>query len=234
MKKKIFAVDDEPDILELISINIRKAGYDVLTFEDSHSLMVKLEKEIPDLIVLDVMLPDVDGFEVCRILRNSKKYKEIPILMLTARGDVTDKILGLEFGADDYMVKPFSPREMIARIKSILRRTNPKSQVKSTKISIRKIGENIIIDLEKFEVRNNGNILDLTVTEFKILELLSERPGNVFSRNKMLNHLWGNEKIVVDRTIDVHIRNLRKKLGETGKLIKNIRGIGYKILDKEK
>ncbi len=233
MKKLIFAVDDEPDILELISINITKAGYDIATFEDSHSLMKRLEIEIPELIILDVMLPETDGFEVCRILRNSNKFKEIPILMLTARGEITDKILGLEFGADDYMVKPFSPREMIARIKSILRRTNPKSQTKSTEISIRRIGKNVIIDLEKFEVRNNGNILDLTTTEFKILELLSERQGNVFSRDKLLNHLWGNEKIVIDRTIDVHIRNLRKKLGEAGKLIKNIRGVGYKIVNGE-
>lgn len=228
MKKKIFAVDDEPDILELISINIREAGYNVLTFEDSHSLMVQLEKEIPDLIVLDIMLPEMDGFEVCRILRNSKKYKEIPILMLTARSDVTDKILGLEFGADDYMVKPFSPRELVARIKSILRRVNTKSKIEIPKETIRKIG-GIEIDIEKYEVRLNSKLLDLTTTEFKILELLSERPGNVYSRNTLLNHLWGNEKIVIDRTIDVHIRNLRKKLGETGKLIKNIRGIGYKI-----
>ncbi len=233
MKKLIFAVDDEPDILELISINITKAGYDIATFEDSHSLMKRLEIEIPELIILDVMLPETDGFEVCRILRNSNKFKEIPILMLTARGEITDKILGLEFGADDYMVKPFSPREMIARIKSILRRTNPKSQTKSTEISIRRIWKNVIIDLEKFEVRNNGNILDLTTTEFKILELLSERQGNVFSRDKLLNHLWGNEKIVIDRTIDVHIRNLRKKLGEAGKLIKNVRGVGYKIVNGE-
>ncbi|MEA1972624.1 MAG: response regulator transcription factor [Candidatus Cloacimonadota bacterium] len=231
MKKKIFVVDDEIDILELISINIIKAGYDVSTFEDSHSLMKEIEKEIPDLIVLDVMLPEIDGFEVCRILRNSKKYEKIPILMLTARGDVTDKILGLEFGADDYMVKPFSPRELIARIKSILRRTNPTQLNEIKEISIRKIGQNIILNLEKFEVQKNGEILDLTSTEFKILELLSEKPGNVFSRDKLLNHLWGNEKIVIDRTIDVHIRNLRKKLGETGKLIKNVRGIGYKIIE---
>lgn len=227
MKRKIFAVDDEPDILELIAINITKAGYDIETFEDSVPLMRRLKQEIPDLIILDVMLPETDGFEVCRIIRSSQNYKDIPILMLTARDDVMDKVLGLEFGADDYMVKPFSPREMLARIKSILRRTT--SNTVSSKRMIRKIGEDIQIDLDKYEVIKAGKILDLTTTEFKILELLSERQGWIFSRNQILNHLWGNEKIVVDRTIDVHIRNLRKKMGDSGKLIKNVRGIGYKL-----
>ncbi len=230
MKKKIFAIDDEPDILELLSINIKKAGYDVETFEDSESLMKRLESKIPDLMVLDVMLPEVDGFEICRNIRNSNRYKQIPILMLTARGEVTDKILGLEFGADDYMIKPFSPRELVARIKSILRRTS-KPAVNNNKVSIRKIGAEIELNLDKFEITKNGKMVELTITEFKILEILSANQGNVFSRDKLLNHLWGNEKIVIDRTIDVHIRNLRKKLGDSGKLIKNIRGIGYKILE---
>lgn len=228
MKRKIFVVDDEPDILELLQININKAGYEVSTFEDSVSLLNTLKTGLPDLIVLDIMLPEIDGFEVCRIIRNSKLWKDIPILMLTARDDVMDKVLGLEFGADDYMVKPFSPRELLARIKSILRRTATKAV--SSKEIVRKIGKNIEINLDKYEVRLDGEILDLTTTEFKILELLSERKGWVFSRNQLLNHLWGNEKIVIDRTIDVHIRNLRKKMGKMGKLIKNIRGIGYKLV----
>jgi len=227
MNKLIYIVDDEPDILELLKISISKAGYDVTTFEDSVSFLDRLKTELPDLIVLDIMLPEIDGFEVCRIIRNSELWKEIPIIMLTARDDVMDKVLGLEFGADDYMVKPFSPRELLARIKSILRRTSTK--IVSSQEIIRKIENNLEINLEKYEVKLNGEILDLTTTEFKILELLSERKGWVFSRDQLLNHLWGNEKIVIDRTIDVHIRNLRKKLGEMGKIIKNVRGIGYKL-----
>lgn len=227
MNKLIYIVDDEPDILELLKISISKAGYDVTTFEDSVSFLDRLKTELPDLIVLDIMLPEIDGFEVCRIIRNSELWKEIPIIMLTARDDVMDKVLGLEFGADDYMVKPFSPRELLARIKSILRRTSTK--IVSSQEIIRKIENNLEINLEKYEVKLNGEILDLTTTEFKILELLSERKGWVFSRDQLLNHLWGNEKIVIDRTIDVHIRNLRKKLREMGKIIKNVRGIGYKL-----
>ncbi|MEA2104733.1 MAG: response regulator transcription factor [Candidatus Cloacimonadota bacterium] len=228
MNKLIYVVDDEPDILELLLINISKAGYEVSAFEDSVSFLDRLKTKLPDLIVLDIMLPEIDGFEVCRIIRNSELWKEIPIIMLTARDDVMDKVLGLEFGADDYMVKPFSPRELLARIKSILRRTATKTV--SAKENIRKIGDNLKINLAKYEVRSDEKILDLTSTEFKILELLSERRGWVFSRNQLLNHLWGNDKIVIDRTIDVHIRNLRKKMGETGNLIKNIRGIGYKLI----
>lgn len=228
MNKLIYVVDDEPDILELLLINISKAGYEVSAFEDSVSFLDRLKTKLPDLIVLDIMLPEIDGFEVCRIIRNSELWKEIPIIMLTARDDVMDKVLGLEFGADDYMVKPFSPRELLARIKSILRRTATKTV--SAKENIRKIGDNLKINLAKYEVRSDEKILDLTSTEFKILELLSERRGWVFSRNQLLNHLWGNDKIVIDRTIDVHIRNLRKKMGETGNLIKNIRGIGYKLV----
>ena len=231
MKKLIFAVDNEPDILELISINITKAGYNIKTFEDSFSFMKRLKVEIPDFIILDIMLPETDGFEVCRILRNSEKFKEIPILMLTAKGDIIDKVIGLEFGADDYMVKPFSPRELVARIKSILRRTNSTNKSEPQKTAIRKIGKHIELDTGKFEIRKDGEILDVTITEFKILELLSKQIGYVFSRDKLLNHLWGNEKIVIDRTIDVHIRNLRKKMGESGKLIKNVRGVGYKIVN---
>ncbi len=226
MKKIIFIVDDEPDILKLIEINLKLAGFEFESFETPSSFLERLKIKIPDLIVLDIMLPEIDGFELCKMIRVSEKYKNIPIIMLTARSDVLDRVLGLEFGADDYMVKPFSPRELMARIKSVLRRTEAN---KTNQERIRKIEENFFINLDKYEVTIDNKIIALTTTEFKILELLSERRGWVYSRNQILNYLWGNEKIVVDRTIDVHIRNLRKKLGAYGNLLKNIRGIGYKL-----
>jgi len=168
------------------------------------------------------MLPGIDGLEVCRTLRRSEKTSSIPI-MLTAKGTETDIVVGLELGADDYIVKPFSPRELIARVKAILRRAQP---AKKTKLF--KVGD-LVLDLTKYEVRVKNKKVDLTTTEFRVLAILSEKPGWVLTRNQLLDDLWEDEKIVLDRTIDVHIRNLREKLGEAGKLIKTIRGIGYKI-----
>ena len=172
------------------------------------------------------MLPDADGFDVCKNLKSNNDYKNIPIIMLTAKGDVTDRILGLEFGADDYMVKPFSPRELAARVKAILRRTNSEPKPES---EIIQIGQSLKIDTKRHKIFIDNKEINVTTTEFKILKLLSNRIGWVYSRNQILDYLWGNDKIVVDRTVDVHIRNLRNKLGSQKNLIKNIRGIGYKI-----
>ena len=225
MKKLIAIVDDEPDILNLVAINLEKAGFDTAKFELADELFKFLPKKHPDLIVLDLMLPDADGFDVCRQLKNDGYFSDIPIIMLTAKGDETDRVLGLEFGADDYVVKPFSPRELVARVKAVLRRG--KLRKETEKIVI--IGALLQLDLQKFRVLVGGEPVDVTPTEFNILRLLSSRPGWVFSRNQILDHLWGNDKIVVDRTVDVHIRNLREKLGEAGNYIKNMRGVGYKI-----
>ena len=226
MKRLIAIVDDEPDILDLVSINLKKSGFDTETFEEAGKLREFLGNNLPDLIILDLMLPDADGFDVCRELKSNSQYSQIPIIMLTAKGDETDRILGLEFGADDYVVKPFSPRELVARVKAILRRGK---MVENNNII--KVDENLTIDLMKFEVRINNKKVDLTSTEYKILKLLSEKPGWVYSRNQILDYLWGNDKIVLDRTVDVHIKNLREKIGDSGKLIKNIRGVGYKLED---
>jgi two-component system phosphate regulon response regulator PhoB/two-component system alkaline phosphatase synthesis response regulator PhoP len=226
MKKLIVIVDDEADIRDLVDINLRKNGFDTEAFEDATQLFKFLHSNIPQLIILDLMLPDADGFDVCKQLRSSSDYAHIPIIMLTAKGEETDRILGLEFGADDYVVKPFSPRELVARVKAVMRR-NPDSTTDSG--AIIKVGEILIINKDKFEVTVNGIAVPLTSTEFKILTLLASREGWVYSRNQILDHLWGNEKIVVDRTIDVHIKNLRDKLGEAGKFIKNIRSMGYKL-----
>lgn len=224
-RKLIAVVDDEQDILELVSINLEKSQFKVKTFDSATKLLDFLEKKIPDLIVLDLMLPDIDGIDVCKYLKKQKKYSSIPIIMLTAKADEIDKIIGLELGADDYITKPFSPKELVARVKVVLRRSVPDEE------NIITIAEILEIDLYKYTASVAGNEILLTPTEFKILSLLSKRKGWVFSREKILDYLDISDKGVLDRTVDVHIKNLRDKLGPAGKLIKNIRTIGYKIDD---
>ncbi len=226
MNELIFIVDDEPDILELVSINMTKSGYRAFEFENAASLYNKLPKIKPDLIILDLMLPDESGMDICRRLKSSDEYSDIPIIILSAKSETTDKILGLEFGADDYVTKPFEPRELAARVKAVLRRSRP-SVDKEKRIIV--FGDILEIDPNKFQVKVEGEIVKLTTTEFKILEQLLKKPGYVSSRDKILDKLWGNEKIVDERTVDVHIKHLRTKLGKAGEFIKNIRGVGYKI-----
>ncbi|MGB9597461.1 MAG: response regulator [Candidatus Poribacteria bacterium] len=227
MKKLIAIADDEEDILNLVSLYLTKAGYNIESFTDSSSFLSFLEQNEPDLIILDLMLPDADGFEVCKYLKKDEKLANIPIIMLTARDEESDKILGLELGADDYVTKPFSARELVARVKAVLRRQSTKEP--EPKTDIIKIKDILVMDLNKYEVLVNGEKVDLTPTEFKIAQLLASRKGWVFSRNQILDYLWKEEKYVLDRTIDVHIRNLREKLGEAAKFIKSVRGIGYKL-----
>jgi two-component system phosphate regulon response regulator PhoB/two-component system alkaline phosphatase synthesis response regulator PhoP len=224
MSQLVAIVDDEPDIVELVSIHLRKAGFEPKGFTDATMFLRYLGKSNPDLIILDLMLPDMDGLEICKQLKGDDRFASIPIIMLTARGEETDKVLGLELGADDYVTKPFSNRELVARVKAVLRRRS--SQEATAKINI---GTSLTIDTDRYEVRSDGRKVDLTPTEFKILTLLASNIGRVFSRDQILDHLWGHEKAVIDRTVDVHIRNLREKLGKSARLIKNIRGIGYKI-----
>jgi two-component system phosphate regulon response regulator PhoB/two-component system alkaline phosphatase synthesis response regulator PhoP len=229
-KKRVFVVEDEPDILELIAINLNKSGYEVDKFSEAGPMLAMLKKKIPDLLILDLMLPDHDGLDVCKILKNDKKYPDFPIIMVTARTEELDVVLGLELGADDYIPKPFSPRELLARVKAVLRRTKRPAARISRKIAIDDI---LAIDPAKHEVLVNGEKIQLTATEFVILKILAEKPGWVFSREKILASLWGDEKDVFDRTVDVHIKNLREKLGRAGELIKNVRGVGYKISNDE-
>jgi two-component system phosphate regulon response regulator PhoB/two-component system alkaline phosphatase synthesis response regulator PhoP len=175
------------------------------------------------------MLPDVDGFEICKQLRAKPEHASIPIIIITARSTETDKILGLGLGADDYMVKPFSPRELVARVKAVLRRTGRQDLESEKEAENIQIGDILTIDLQKYEVVVEGAKIDLTATEFRILQLLASKNGWVFSRDKILTHLWGSDKMVLDRTVDVHIKHLREKMGKAGALIKNMRGIGYKL-----
>ncbi len=224
MNKLIYVVDDEPDILELLSLHLKKAGFKVQCFENAVRFMAQLKIQKPDLIILDLMLPDEDGLDVCKKLKRDEFYLSIPIIMLTAKGEEIDKILGLELGADDYITKPFSVKELVARVKAVMRR--PKAISSREKIEIRNL---VIIDPEKHEVIVEGKKIDLTSTEFRILKLLASKKGWVFSREHILDQLWGQEKYVVDRTVDVHIKHLREKLGRAAILIKNIRGVGYKL-----
>ena len=224
MSKLIAIIDDEEDILELVAINLRKSGFEPKVFADGAKFFKFIAKQKPELIILDVMLPDMDGFEICRNLKKDSRYDLIPIIMLTAKADETDKILGLEFGADDYVTKPFSPKELVARVKAVLRRNERKTVSKEILI-----GGILKLDFECFKAFVDGRSIELTTTEFKLLELFASKIGFVFSRDKILDHLWGEEKAVLDRTVDVHIKNLREKLGKAGKFIKNIRSIGYKL-----
>jgi DNA-binding response OmpR family regulator len=223
MSALIAALDDEVDILELLRVNLKKAGFRFEGFQDANGLYRYLQREKPDLILLDLMLPDIDGLDVCRYLGKSEGLAHIPIIMLTARGDEFDKVLGLELGADDYLTKPFSVKELIARIHAVLRRKDQQEPVRQIDLGP------LRVDLDKHEVMREGKRIELTATEFRILELLASRRGRVFTRDQILDHLWGHEKAVVDRTVDVHIRNLREKLGPAASLIKNVRGVGYKV-----
>jgi DNA-binding response OmpR family regulator len=222
--KKVYILEDEKDIAELVSINLQKAGFKTKEFLRADRFFNSLKEEIPDLLILDLMLPDMDGLEVCKLLRKSEKYSQLPIIMLTAKAEELDKIIGLELGADDYVTKPFSPRELVARVKAVIRRENIEPQTQKFKVN-----DNFEIDFQKYEVRINGEKAELTTTEFKILKLLVSKKGWVFSRNQILDYIDSNDKGVLDRTVDVHIKNLREKLKDSAKLIKNIRGIGYKF-----
>jgi two-component system phosphate regulon response regulator PhoB/two-component system alkaline phosphatase synthesis response regulator PhoP len=224
MNELIAIVEDEPDIIELVTIHLTKAGFNVMSFTDGQKFFQFLEKNIPDLVILDLMLPDMDGLEICKYVRKKDEFFSIPIIMLTAKSEETDKILGLELGADDYVTKPFSPRELVARVKAVLRRKAEKKETKQIRI-----GKILVLDIGRHEVTVSGKKTELTSTEFKILELLSSKKGWVFSREKILDYLWGEEKSVIDRTVDVHVRHLREKLGPASGLIKNIRGVGYKL-----
>jgi len=223
-KNHIVIVDDEPDIVELVSLHLKKAGFKVSAFSDGKQFNNFINTNIPDLVILDLMLPDADGLEICKYLRSEDAFSTIPIIMLTAKGDESDKIIGLELGADDYVTKPFSPKELVARIKAVLRR-----RISPTETRILVAGPDIRIDIQKHQVHVRERVIDLTPTEFKILTLLVSKKGWVFTRDRILDHLWGEDKYVLDRTIDVHIKHLRDKLGNAGSLIKNIRGVGYKL-----
>ncbi|MCX7705410.1 MAG: response regulator transcription factor [bacterium] len=222
--KTVYIVEDEQDISSLIALHLRKSGFITVEFTKGDDFVNFLRRKIPDLVILDLMLPDMDGIEICKFMKSEPVYRSIPIIILTAKNEETDRILGLELGADDYVTKPFSPRELIVRVKNIIKRYQIGQES-----NLQKIGNLLLVDFEKYEVYVKNKRVHLTQTEFNILKILLSKKGWVFSREKILDMLWHGEKAVIDRTVDVHIKKLREKLGEAGILIKNVRGVGYKI-----
>lgn len=226
MKKTILVVDDEEDIVELISYNLKKVGYNVLTASSGEECISKTKTESPDLIVLDLMLPGIDGLDVCKKLKSDKRTEGIPIIMLSAKGEEADVVSGLELGADDYLSKPFSPRVLLARIKTVVRRSQAVNEFEekgSLKI------EKLQIDIPRHEVSLDGSKLDLTHTEFKLLYFLAKQRGFVFTRSQIVDGVHGDDYPVTDRSIDVQIVGLRKKLGAFGVNIETVRGVGYRF-----
>jgi DNA-binding response OmpR family regulator len=224
MNELITIVEDEDDIRALVSASLKKERFRIREFADGRGFLASLRSEKPDLVVLDVMLPDMDGFAICRGIRSDRSLASIPVIMLTARAEEADRVLGLELGADDYVVKPFSPKELAARVKAVLRRAAPEAG--TTRIEV---ADGLLIDADTLEASFQGRKLELTQAEFRILHLLAARVGWVFSREKILDHLWGDEKNVTDRSVDVHVKHLRDKLGPAGRMIVNVRGVGYKL-----
>jgi len=224
---KILVVEDETDILEMIEYNLLKDKYEVITSVSGSDAVELALLNIPDLILLDLMLPDIDGFEVCRQIKRNSATENIPIVMLTARGEESDIVTGLELGADDYITKPFSPKVLIARIRAVLRR---KSETKSEEDDILQINE-LSIDPGKYQVKISGESINLTSTEFRLLFFLAGRPGWVFTRDQIVNTVRGDDAVITDRSIDVHVASLRKKLGDYGKYVETVRGVGYRFKD---
>ena len=227
MKKsdiKILCVDDEPDILEILKYNLSNEGYDIYLANDGLSAIKKAKEIIPNLIIMDVMMPKMDGIQACENLRANEKFNDTIIMFLTARGEDFSHVAAYEAGADDYVTKPVKPKILISKVKGLLRRFK---KVNDNDINIIEL-KDIIIDKEKYKVYMSGNTLNLPRKEFELLYLLASKPDKVFKREKIMENVWGGEVVVVDRTIDVHIRKLREKLGD--KYIKTIKGVGYKFV----
>jgi len=225
IKYKILIIDDEEDIMELIRYNLTKEGYLVEGVYCGEDALAKARSGMPDLIVLDLMLPGIDGLEVCKLLKANAKTSHIPIIMLTAKGEDADIVTGLEVGADDYVTKPFSPRVLIARIRAALRKQRRGESANTPTITI----HNLTIHPAQHQVLVDGEPVELTATEFDILHFLVQKPGWVFTRNQIINAVKGEDYAVTDRSVDVQIVGLRKKLGQAGKYIETVRGVGYRL-----
>ena len=230
MDAKILIVEDERDIVELLRYNLRQENFKVDTVRNGADALQRAVDKPPDLILLDLMLPEVDGLIVCRLLKNDPRTKNIPIVMLTAKDEESDRVAGLELGADDYITKPFSPREVVLRINAVLRRLNASNQPEEEN-QIKTHG--VIIDLDRHQVLTEEGAIDLTATEFKLITLFARSPGRVFSRNVLMDAIWGQEYYGIDRTVDTHVSRLRRKLGNLGTQIETVYGVGYRLKEKK-
>ncbi|MCM8783604.1 MAG: response regulator transcription factor [Candidatus Omnitrophica bacterium] len=228
MKERILIIEDDKNISKLIKYNLEKEGFNCFTALKAEEALETLKRFAIDLIILDIMLPDMDGFELCRLIKEEKKLKSIPVIMLTAKGEEVDKVVGFQLGADDYMVKPFSPRELIMRIKAVLRRGKKEEDKKEILQS-----GNLLVDIPRHKVFINDREVELTALEFKLLATLMERRGRVQSRELLLSDVWGIYTQVNTRTVDTHIKRLRQKLGKLGKLIETVIGLGYRFKEED-
>jgi two-component system phosphate regulon response regulator PhoB len=226
MSKRILVVDDEPDIMELVRFSLTQEGFLVDTAEDGATALAQVARRVPDLVVLDLMLPDESGTEVCRKLRSTPETAKLPVIMLTARSEEVDRVVGFELGADDYVTKPFSPRELVLRIKAVLRRG---SDAESTDRTFEH--GSLQLDQEGHRCLLEGAEVELTAKEFGLLAALMSGPGRVWSREKLLEDVWGSDISVTHRTVDTHLKRLREKLGPAGELIHTVRGVGYRFAD---
>lgn len=224
-RKSILVIEDEKDVVDLLALNLRKAnGFNISTANDGAAGLNKARSDRPDLIILDLMLPKMSGLEVCKILKSDPSTRHIPILMLTAKAEEIDRIVGLEFGADDYVTKPFSPREVLLRIRAILRRDAAPEQRDE-----RLTAGPITVDPVRHQVSVDGKQISLTSLEFRLLRTLMQRRGRVQDRDRLLNEVWGYESVIDTRTVDTHVRRLREKLGKSGAMIETVRGFGYRV-----
>ena len=226
MRQKILIVDDEPEAIELIEFNLKQAGYEVATAADGAEALKKARELLPGLVILDLMLPEMDGLEVCKILRRESATATMPILMLTAKAAEIDRVLGLELGADDYLTKPFSPRELVLRVKKILSR----GKAVDDEVQSFKFGD-LLIDVPRHVVSWRGKSIELTATEFKLLTVLATRRGRVQSRDALLRDVWEYDSLIDTRTVDTHMRRLRDKLGPASKYLDTVRGVGYRFVE---
>lgn len=226
-RNKIVVIEDEPDIVEVISYNLKREGYQVVSAYRGDEGLNLVRNQSPSLVILDLMLPGMDGLSVCQQMKSDPLVRNIPIIIISAKGEESDVVIGLELGADDYLSKPFGPRELLARVKAVLRRGGTLEDNNKERLTVK----NLVIDTARHEVRIDDALVNLTATEFKILHQLASQPGRAFTREQLLNRVVGQGVVVVDRNIDVHIRALRKKLGEGNQMIQTIRGVGYRLVD---
>jgi two-component system alkaline phosphatase synthesis response regulator PhoP len=225
-RSKVVIIEDEPDIVEVISYNLKREGYQVVSSGRGDEGLDLARAQSPALVILDLMLPGMDGLTVCQRLKADPMTRDIPIIIVSAKGEESDVVIGLGLGADDYLAKPFSPRELLARARAVLRR-GPIREDSQERIVIR----DLVIDMARHEVRIGGELVRLTTTELKILHQLASRPRRAFTREQLLNRVVGEGAVIVDRNIDVHIRAVRKKLGDYARMIQTIRGVGYRFVD---